>query len=103
MDRILQGENMPKWFWVKNEGKWIAFDKICHLMLHFIIVKGLCCLGFNPILSFFISAVFGFLYEWLWDCNWVALFTGNAHGASKKDLVANTFGGVIGLLTCLIS
>jgi len=91
-----------KFFWTSDEGKWIAFDKICHVILHIGIVSGLCCLWFSPILSLLISGILGFLYEWLWDCNWVALFTGNAHGASKKDLVANTLGGVIGVIGLII-
>ena len=89
---------IPKFFWTSDEGKWIARDKICHAILHFIIVKGLRLLNVDPTLSFFISLTFGFLYEWLWDCNLVALFTGNTHGASKKDIIANTLGGVIGLV-----
>ena len=87
-----------KFFWTVDEGKWFAFDKICHLILHFGIVVGCRYLGINIILSFLISQAWGWLYEWLWDCNLVALFTGKAYGASKKDIIANTLGGVIGLV-----
>ena len=104
---------IPKFFWTSDEGKWIAFDKICHVILHFIIVKGLRLIGVHPTLAFFISQDFGWRYEWLWDCwlvetgivkkiaSWLPIIKNidiKITGASKKDVIANNLGAIIGMV-----
>ena len=97
---------LPGFFWTKDEGKWIAKDKGGHLILHFVIVRFLHrCLTLNPFLALLISSVLGFLYEWLWDCILVSFAYKlilrrdySPHGASKRDLVANTAGGLLGMI-----
>ncbi len=89
---------IPKFFWTSDEGKWIARDKICHVVLHFGIVIGYRFLGADLILAFLISQAWGWFYEWLWDCNLVALFTDKAYGASKKDIICNNLGAIIGMV-----
>jgi len=92
---------MMGWFWTKDEGGFFAIDKLGHFILHFALVSVLILLlKVYPGITLMISWTAGFLYEWLWDCNFVAIFTGNAHGASKKDLLANTLGGVAGIVAC---
>ena len=104
---------LPKFFWTIDEGKWIAFDKICHVILHFSIVVGCRFLGADLILSFLISQAWGWLYEWLWDCWLVGTplvqkiakrlpiiknMKIETTGASKKDIICNIIGAVTGLV-----
>lgn len=98
---------IPKFFWTTYEGKWIAFDKFCHLILHFGIVVGCRLLGANLILAFLISQAWGWFYEWFFDCYFYGIigklpilkrFQIGITGASKKDIICNTLGGVIGLV-----
>ena len=97
------------WFWVKDEWA-LAFlelpnflnklfknkkgtgwpDKLCHLLLHLLMVLCL-VLWFDVALGYAMlcSLIAGILYEWLVDC----VLTKN--GASKFDLLANIFGMLV--------
>jgi len=104
-------------FWTKDEGKWIAFDKICHFILHFAITYITIKLRGTYIVAYGISQTWGWLYEWLWDC-WLVgtnLIRKIAKklpvlknvdikvtGASKKDIVANTTGSICAMIAATI-
>lgn len=91
-------------YWTDEEGEWLALDKGGHFLLHAAIVRVALCLGIHPALAFLISAAWGVLYETVGDCWLVPLFSRvflhktYAGGVSWKDLIANTAGGVLGLL-----
>ena len=98
---------MKIFFWTADEGKWIARDKICHVILHFGIVKGLRLIGVHPTLAFSISQTWGWLYEYFFDCYFYGVigklpilkkFNITITGASKKDVICNNLGAIMGVI-----
>lgn len=91
-------------YWTDDEGKWLALDKGGHFILHAAIVRVAMVVGIHPVWAFLISAAWGVFYEIVFDC-WllpllsrIFLHKEYAGGMSMKDYVANTAGGILGLL-----
>lgn len=106
-----------KFFWTKDEGGWIARDKICHFILHFAITYIAIKLWGSYIVAHSMSQAWGWLYEWLWDCWLVGIdvvkriarklpllkkIDIKVTGASKKDVVANTAGNICAMIAATI-
>ena len=106
-----------RFFWTKDEGKWIARDKICHFILHFAITYISIKLQGSYIVAYSMSQAWGWLYEWLWDCWLVGTdvvkriarelpllkkIDIKVTGASKKDIVANTTGSICAMIAATI-
>jgi hypothetical protein len=98
---------MPKFYWTPDEGSFVAFDKFCHVLLHCGIVKLLRLLGVDPTVAFLMSQTFGWFYEWYFDCYLYGIigrfkmlqkFNIDITGASKKDIIANNLGAIIGMI-----
>ena len=84
------------------QSDWFTYDKWAHCLLHVIIVRKLRSLGVHPLYAFLVSVGWGILYE-IGDIIYHCFIKKEINlwdyiKDSIKDIVANTIGGVIGLV-----